>query len=86
MTDHPHLEESQVASAVDIGALVREARLAAALTQQQLADRAGTTRQWVNRFEAGNDRASLSKVLAVLAELNLEMVACFDLSRPSSKQ
>ncbi len=75
-------DERQVASAADIGALVREARLAAAMTQQQLADRSGTTRQWLNRFEAGNDRASLSKALAVLAELNLEIAARFDSSPP----
>lgn len=68
-----------VESAVDIGALVRQERRAAAMTQQQLADRVGTTRQWVIRLEQGRHGTAMSTALAALEELGLEMVAQLDL-------
>ena len=69
----------KVESAADVGALIRQARLAAAMTQQQLADRVGATRQWVIRLEQGRDGTALSTALAALEELGLEMVAQLDL-------
>lgn len=68
-----------VESAVDIGALVRQERRAAAMTQQQLADRVGTTRQWVIRLEQGRHGTAMSTALVALEELGLEMVAQLDL-------
>ena len=76
------IESRTVSSAAEVGALVREARVAAAMTQQQLADLAVTTRQWVNRLEQGRSKAVLSKMLAALDELGLEMVARIGLLRP----
>ena len=70
----------RVESVADIGAAVRERRCEMSLTQQQLADRAGTTRQWVNRLERGDGRAVMLKAMAVLEALGLELAAEFDTS------
>ena len=71
----------KVESAVDVGALIRQARQAAAMTQQQLADRVGTTRQWVIRLEQGRHSTTMNTALVALSELGLEMVAQLDLPR-----
>ena len=68
----------KVASAVDVGTLIRQTRQAAAMTQQQLADRVGTTRQCVIRLEQGHKGTALSTALIALEELGLEMVAQLD--------
>jgi transcriptional regulator with XRE-family HTH domain len=41
------------------------------MSQEELADEAGVTRQWLIRFEQGGSEVSLSKVFAVLAALDL---------------
>ena len=69
----------KVESAVDVGALIRQARQAAAMTQQQLADRVGTTRQWVIRLEQGRHSTAMNTALVALSEMGLEMVAQLDL-------
>lgn len=71
----------KVESAADVGALIRQARQAAAMTQQQLADRVGTTRQWVIRLEQGRHGTTMNTALVALSELGLEMVAQLDLPR-----
>ncbi|MFK5634280.1 helix-turn-helix domain-containing protein [Ornithinimicrobium sp. LYQ103] len=56
----------------DLGAAVRRARREAGLSQQALADRAGVSRQWLSRMEAGKGPSvELGKVLDVLAALGL---------------
>lgn len=69
----------KVESAADVGALIRQARQAAGMTQQQLADRVGTTRQWVIRLEQGRNGTAINTALIALEELGLEMVAQLDL-------
>ena len=54
---------------------MRRARQAAQMTQEQLADRIGATRQWVIRAEQGSRTVTMSTMLLALAELGLEMVA-----------
>lgn len=49
------------------------------MSQQQLADRVGTTRQCVIRLEQGRNGTALSTALIALEELGLEMVAQLDL-------
>lgn len=63
----------KVTTATDLGNLVREARLAAGLTQGQLARQAGASRLWVNQVESGHPGASVGKVLRLLTALNLRM-------------
>ncbi|WP_229665802.1 helix-turn-helix transcriptional regulator [Ornithinimicrobium pekingense] len=47
----------------DVGAAVRRARREAGLSQHALADRAGVSRQWLSRVEAGKGpSAEIGKV------------------------
>lgn len=58
----------------DLGAALRDARRRAGLSQQELADRARVSRQWLSRLETGsNPGAELRKVLDVLGALGLSL-------------
>lgn len=56
-----------------LGSVIRSARIEAGLTQQELADRAGTSRSWIARIEAGHRKAELEPILRLLAALDLQM-------------
>lgn len=58
-------------NAVTIGAVVRDARLAAGLTQTELANRIGASRFWVAQFEKGKPSAALGLALKALRALGL---------------
>lgn len=68
-------EGHKVETDVDVGALIRRARRTAAMTQQQLADRVGTTRNCIIRLEQGGHNTALDTALFALEELGLEMAA-----------
>lgn len=55
----------------DLGALVREARERSGLTQADLAKRAGVSREWLLKVEAGRTPAEMPRVLDLLDELGL---------------
>ena len=54
-----------------VGALVRETRVAAGLTQTQLAERIGASRFWVAAFERGKPSAELGLALKAIHALGL---------------
>lgn len=54
-----------------VGALVRETRVAAGLTQTQLAARIGASRFWVAAFEKGKPSAELGLALKAIHALGL---------------
>lgn len=54
-----------------LGALVRETRRAARLTQTQLAERIGASRFWVTAFERGKPGAELGLALKAIQALGL---------------
>lgn len=56
-----------------IGALVRERREAAGLTQTQLAERIGASRFWVAAFEKGKPSAELGLALKAIQVLGLSI-------------
>lgn len=64
----------------DLGAAVREARVTAGLTQQELATRVGLARQWVIQLEAGRTNPTWENVRAVCDALGLAL----DLSQPTA--
>lgn len=66
----------RVISIGDAAAAVRGRRLDLALSQDQLARRAGISRKWVYEFEAGKPTAEFAYVLRVFEALGLD----FDLS------
>lgn len=55
----------------ELGGLVRDRRMRLGLTQQEVADRATVTREWLGRFENGKATVPLSRVLDVLSVLEL---------------
>lgn len=63
----------QVRTAEDVGALVREQRLASAMTQAQLAATTGTSRQWIVDLERGKATLALSLVLRALRAVGLTL-------------
>lgn len=63
----------RVSTTHDLGALVRQERQDQGLTQAELAERIGTTRQWVSQFESGTLNPRVSLVLAALAALDLDL-------------
>lgn len=61
----------RISTPQDLGAAVRDARTAAQLTQAELAERAGVSREWIIGLERGTrPRAELTKILGVLAALD----------------
>lgn len=67
----------------DLGVRLRLRREAMGLTQGELAERAGVTRQLVSRIEHGHPRAELAGVVAVVRALNAEIVL-IDSAEPAS--
>lgn len=59
----------------ELGELIRRRRTDHGLSQNDLADKVGTTRQWVSRLEKGKNDIGTARLLAVLdiLELNLEI-------------
>jgi transcriptional regulator with XRE-family HTH domain len=57
----------------DLGRVARQRRLDLNLSQHDLAERAGVTRQWLSRFESAKADVSLSKALLVIRELDLNV-------------
>jgi len=60
-----------VRTARDLGAAVRDARRHRGWSQADLANRVGSSRQWVNAFEQGKPTAEVGLALRVLAALGL---------------
>ncbi|MBD5787519.1 helix-turn-helix domain-containing protein [Cellulosimicrobium terreum] len=60
-------------SARDIGDTVRRARRTRGLTQAQLADELGITRQYLSELENGVDNLYITRLFEVLGELDLTM-------------
>jgi HTH-type transcriptional regulator / antitoxin HipB len=56
-----------------VGALVRDARLAAGLSQSELGKRIGASRFWVAQFETGKPGAELGLALKALDALDLDL-------------
>ncbi len=56
-----------------VGTFVRETRVAAALTQTQLAERIGASRFWVAAFEKGKPGAELGLAIKAINALGLSL-------------
>lgn len=68
----------------DVGALIKDRRREASLTQAALADRAGVSRRWLASVEAGKAGVELGMVLRVVAALDLEL-DCVDRLPPDER-
>jgi HTH-type transcriptional regulator/antitoxin HipB len=63
-----------IGSPEELAIAVRERRRELGLSQQQLAERLGVSRQWVVGLEAGRPRAELGLVLRALRSLDLRVL------------
>lgn len=63
----------RISTASDLGALVRQARQDQGLTQSDLAEKVGATRQWVAQLESGAPNTRLELVLEALRALDLRV-------------
>lgn len=61
-----------------IGAKIHEARLAADLTQEQLSEKIGLSRQQICKYECGEDRISAGRLKAIARALNVKIIFFFD--------
>jgi transcriptional regulator with XRE-family HTH domain len=68
------MKPAAINSIRDLAALARGRRRALGLSQAELAERAGVSRQWVSGFEAGNPGAELRLVIALLDSLGLRLL------------
>ncbi|GAA1805774.1 helix-turn-helix transcriptional regulator [Agromyces neolithicus] len=59
----------------ELGDLIRRRRTSLGLSQTELAEQVGSTRQWVSRLEKGKNDISTARLFAVLdaLELNLDL-------------
>lgn len=64
-----------VTTVLDLGAVIRDQRGAQGLTQRQLADRVGASREWIVRMEQGAPRTEVGLVLRALDALSIQLDA-----------
>jgi HTH-type transcriptional regulator/antitoxin HipB len=67
-----------IESVRQLAATLRGRRIALGLTQAEVAERAGVSRDWVNTFEAGKSSVELSLVMRLLDALGLRL----DVAKP----
>lgn len=66
---HPKVDRQLV----QLGAALRNARIEAGLTQDELGSRAGVSRQLVSRVESGSSRGEVGRVAQVAAALGYRL-------------
>lgn len=64
---------AEINSILDFTALVRGRRHALGLSQEELADRANVSRQWISAFERGRPGSELRLILRLLEALELQL-------------
>ena len=67
--------DTKIKNAEDLGRVVREARKAQKLSQNDLAGMAGTGRRFIVDLEKGKETVQFGKVLRVLATLGVSVAA-----------
>ena len=67
--------DTRIKNAEDLGRVVREARKAQKLSQDDLAGMAGTGRRFIVDLEKGKETVQFGKVLRVLATLGVSVAA-----------
>lgn len=65
----------RIRTPVDLGALIRDRRIALGLDQKALADKVGVSRQWIVEIEKGKPRAEIALVLRAIDVLGIPLTA-----------
>lgn len=63
----------RVRTALEIGLLVRDRRKHLQISQAELAERVGASRQWIAMLESGKPRLELALTLRALSALGLQI-------------
>lgn len=71
---------------VSFGSRVRQLRLAAELTQEDLAHRCGLFRTYMSRIETGNANPTLTMIHALAASLRVPVTALFEKDEPTKSE
>jgi HTH-type transcriptional regulator / antitoxin HipB len=74
----------RIRTAIDLGALIRDRRIALKLDQKALADKVGVSRQWIVEIEKGKPRAEIALVLRALDVLGIPLTTS-DTSKEKGK-
>lgn len=73
-----------IRTAHEVGLLVRDRRRAAGMTQAELAERVGASREWVRLLESGKPRLELGLTLRALTALGITLDAQSPAPTPSA--
>lgn len=84
--EHAMPEEFTLTGWSKLGALVRDKRLSQGLSQTALAVRAGVSRSWLARVEAGHRGAELEPLLRLFAALDLTLTLRSNGDAPQAQQ
>lgn len=68
----------------EIGLLVRDQRRAKGLTQAELAERAGSSREWIRFLESGKQSLELGLTLRALSALGIALDANIENADPGA--
>ncbi|HVC69719.1 MAG TPA: helix-turn-helix domain-containing protein [Acidimicrobiales bacterium] len=71
ITSDPNEKPFRVYTAASIGPAIKHYRKEAGLTQAELAERVGLTREYLSRLEQSHESEQLRRILAVLRELGV---------------
>jgi HTH-type transcriptional regulator/antitoxin HipB len=71
ITTDPNEKPFRVYTAASIGPAIKHYRKEAGLTQAELAERVGLTREYLSRLEQGHESEQVRRILAVLRELGV---------------
>jgi transcriptional regulator with XRE-family HTH domain len=64
-----------IRTAREVGLLIRDQRRAARITQAELAERVGASREWIRLLESGKPRLELGLTLRALTALGITLDA-----------
>lgn len=65
---------ASVKDAAALGLALQQARMAAGITQRQLAVKLGTSQRYIWALESGNDSLIIARILNILRETGAEMI------------
>ena len=71
VSSDPDNKPFRVYTAASIGPAIRHYRKEAGLTQAELAERVGLTREYLSRLEKGHESEQVRRIVAVLRELGV---------------
>lgn len=79
----PDIGRVQTRVQIKFGNRIRQLRLEAELTQEDLAHRCGLFRTYMSRIETGNANPTLTMIEALAVSLNVPMSALFESDAPA---